>query len=172
MSHVKINLDGLKRFASSISDDLRGSGNGPIRAVFRQWAARYRSFIQERFVRNSRGGGWQPLSPKTIARRRGGGTNAAILRDTGTLFMAMTPTFGRPGGIQKDVPFGVTVGYGGPSKHPKGAASIADIAHFHQSGAGNLPARPIIVEPDARVQEQMAGDMERGIGRLVKETAQ
>jgi len=169
MSVVKINLDGLRRFRSLLDRDLRGSSNGPIRAAFRQWAARFRSFVQERFVAKG-GGDWLPLSPETLARRRGGGVDAAILRDTDTLFMAMTPAFGRPGGIQEDVSYGITVGYGGPARHPKGKATIADIAHFHQSVGGNLPVRKIIVPPNQHVQDQMAADMERAIRRLGEET--
>ena len=181
MSVVKINLDGLKRFRSQIEQNLRGTTNGPIRAALRQWGARFRGFIHERYSDFSRGGGgWRALDKKTIAHRRkgkgGGGAAivAAILVDTGTLKNSMDPKMAKPAGsIQQDVPFGVLVGYGGPARHPKGNATIADIAHFHQSGAGNLPdspARTIIVPPSGHVQSLMAGDMERGLVKLAEQT--
>ena len=169
MSTVKINMEGLKRFRSRLSDDIRGSSNGPVRAAFRQWAARYRAFIQERFHAKGNGS-WRGLDKKTKNRKGRGGESAAILIDTGTILNAMRPTFGKPGGIQQDVPFGITVGYGTPARHPKGSATIADIAHFHHSGAGNLPVREIIVPPSAAVQRQMAEDMNRALIRLGEAT--
>jgi hypothetical protein len=175
---VKVNLDPLKRFAAAVQADLRASGNGPIREALRQWGARYRSFLHERFDKYSKGGGdWPPLSPRTMARRRGprkgykGPRAFSILRDTGTLFNALTPEFTRkPGQLQEDIPFGVRVGYGGPSKHPKAKASIANVAHFHQIGAGHLPARKIIVEPNDPTIKRMESDMERAIQKMAKDT--
>jgi hypothetical protein len=174
---VKVNLDPLKRFAAAVQADLRASGNGPIRDALRQWGARYRSFLHERFDKFSKGGGWPPLAESTKRRRRGprkghkGPRSFSILRDTGTLFNALTPEFTRkPGQLQEDIPFGVRVGYGGPSKHPKAKASIADVAHFHQIGAGHLPARKIIVEPNDATIKRMESDMERAIQKMAKDT--
>ena len=87
------------------------------------------------------------------------------------MFAALNPVWSRkPGALQEDISFGVRVGYGGPSKHPGGKASIADIAGFHDSGAGNLPERKIIVVPDTRTLDAMAGDMERGLGEMARIT--
>ncbi len=167
--HVKVDLRGLKRFQRAVSDGLRGGG-GPVHNAIRQWAARYRSFAQQRFDRFSKGGGWPALKEKTINRRRKGkkgrGIGAAILRDTGTLFSALDLQFTqKPGQLQQDIPFGVRVGYGGPARHPKGGATVADIANFHQTGAGRLPVRKIIVDPDEHTITLMAGDMERALER-------
>jgi hypothetical protein len=174
---VKINLEPLRKYAAIVAQDLRGSGNGPIRDAMRQWAVRYRSYLHERFDSNSKGGGWPPLAQSTQRRRRGARRGAAgprvfsLLRDTGTLFNALTPEFSRkPGQLQEDIPFGVRVGFGGPAKHPKGKASIADVAHFHQIGAGPLPVRKIIVEPDDATVKRMVSDMDRAVARLLKET--
>jgi hypothetical protein len=174
--HVTIDLKNLKRFQTVLQQDLRGSGSGPIRAALRQWAARFRSFVQLRFDKFSKGGGdWKPLADSTKKRRAGARKGAkglrsfAILRDTGTLFMALTPTFSnKPGQFQEDIPFGVRVGFGGPARHPKGAMSVADLARFHQEGAGHLPARIIITEPDASVQRLMASDIQRALGKLAQ----
>ena len=185
---VKVDLSGLKRFQRVIEEDLRRRANGPIRRAIRQWGARYRSFAQQRFVTFSRGGGdWKDLADSTKARRRAGRKGKrtkkgrkgvegaatgtfAILRDTGTLLAALAPVFSsKPGQLQQDIPFGVRVGYGGPGRHPRGKVTIADIASFHQEGFGNLPARKIIVPPDAPTMDRMAGDMERGLATLTKQ---
>jgi hypothetical protein len=70
---VVIDLGSLKNYQRAIDSDLRRSGNGPIRACFKKWAARYRSFLRERFSRLSRGGGeWPSLALSTLLRRRRG----------------------------------------------------------------------------------------------------
>jgi hypothetical protein len=95
----------------------------------------------------------------------------SILRDTGTLFDALSPQFaGNPGALEDHIPFGVHVGYGGPGQHPKGRATVADIASFHQVGGGRLPRRMIIVPTPAATAEQMRQDMDRGIARAIIET--
>jgi hypothetical protein len=177
---VKVDLSGLKRFSAAVSADLRGSGNGPIRVALRQWGARFRAYIRERFVEFSRGGGdWAPLADSTKRKRRGprkgakGARTYSILRDTGTLLNAVDPTFsGKPGQLQEDIPFGIRVGYGGPARHPKGKATIADIAAFHQVGSGTLPCRKIIVAPSAGVQQQMKSDMQKAVDALARQANQ
>jgi len=166
---VDIDLRGLKKFEEVVDKDLRKGGNGPIRAAIKQWAARYRGFVQRRFVKFSRGGGdWQPLKNK---RRRGKKGRASLLRDTNTLFAALDPQFKRkPGQLQKNVPFGVKVGYGDGGQHPIASASVTQLAEWHQLGAGNLPARKIIVKPDRKTISGMAADMQRAMGRLAERT--
>lgn len=183
---VTVNLDGLKRFAAVIAEDLRSKGNGPVRDAIRQWAARYRAWAQERFDKYSKGGGdWSPLADSTVKGRRKGprwntkgqfvkkgsaeaaAMKVAILRDTGTLFSALAPVFGgKPGQLQEDLPFGVRVGIGGPGGYKGGTATIADIAQFHQVGSGHLPVRKIIVEPDQDVVARMVDDMQRAVDKL------
>lgn len=176
---VKVDMSGFGNFRKTINAGLAGADDSnPIRAALRQWGARFRSFVQERFVKFSRGGGdWPPLKPATQARRRGARAGSkgprafSLLRDTGTLFNALSPTFDvTPGKLQEDIPFGIKVGYGGPARHPKGTATIADLARFHQTGAGRLPVRKIIVEPDQPTIDRMRGDMERAIAKLIRDT--
>jgi hypothetical protein len=77
---------------------------------------------------------------------------------------------GKPGAIQEGIPFGIKVGYGGPTRYKKGKsrATIADIAEFHHTGAGNLPVRKIMPAKLPRsVLSGMTRDMERGIQRTI-----
>ena len=180
MADVRLNLEPLRRFAAAIRGDLRRSGNGPIRRAMRQWGARYRSFAQQRFDRYSKGGGdWPPLAESTKRRRRkarkgrkkGATRSFSLLRDTGLMFAALNPAWtGKAGALQEDIQFGIRVGYGGPSKHPGGKATIADIARFHDIGAGNLPERQIIDVPDAPTWVAMANDMDRALGKMARIT--
>ncbi len=96
------------------------------------------------------------------------GEGIAILRDTGLLFMALTPELvGAEGQYQLDVEDGVMVGFGGPGTYPDGKATIADIASFHQAGGGRLPQRRIVVPPDEQTVAAMQEDMRRAIRRLL-----
>lgn len=154
-------IPGLKRFTGRIRNDRSLS----LR-VTKMWEARYRGFTYKRFVTFSRGGGdWAPLSPRTIAaRRKGRGTGTiAILRDTSQMLNAMLPSMqNAPGALSEHGPFLLVIGYGGPAKHAGGgSATIADIASFHNDGAGHLPQRKIIVPPSSDVMKAMAGDCER-----------
>lgn len=130
------------------------------RSVYNQWAARYRSFLRDRFVRYSRGGGdWAPLKRK---RRRGAKKRAAILRDTGTLFNVLSVAFqSNPGQLQEDLPNGVRVGFGGTGMHPGTNMTVARLAEIHHFGEGHMPERQIIVDPSNEVQQGMAADVER-----------
>lgn len=192
-STVSVNLKGLEKFQSEIDQQLAGK-DGPIRKAFKLWGVRYRSYIQLRFDSYSKGGGdWRALSLATIkARRKGSNKNKSrsslarnkakpvnaggsftILRDKGLLFAAVNPVFnGAPGAIEEQIPFGIKAGFGGPQKHDSGGtATIADIANFHQKGAEpRMPQRKIIVEPDAKLLGQMAGDMTNALQEIANGT--
>jgi hypothetical protein len=82
------------------------------------------------------------------------------------MFAALDVKFvGNPGAVQTNIPFGIRVGYGGFGSYPDGA-KIADIAFFHQIGAGFLPVRKTIVNPDNATLKAMRGDMERALLKL------
>lgn len=167
---VTIDLKPLGRFRYLIDRDLNRSGNGPVAKALNQWAVRYRGYIQERFARLSRGGGgvWPPLKPSTIAGRRKG--SKSILRDTGTLFAALSPIFRKnPGQYQKRIPGGIRVGYGTTAKHPSGKISVAKLAKIHNDGLGRVPKRVIMVQPSQQVKTAMVGDMRRAIARILNE---
>jgi len=60
---VKIDLTPLKKFGDRFQKELSGTAStGPIVAMKKQWAMRYRSFAQLRFDKASKGDGtWPPL---------------------------------------------------------------------------------------------------------------
>mgnify|MGYP000988676903 CR=1 FL=1 len=185
-AEVKIDLSGLQKYADLVTASPPPS---EVVACLKQWAARYRAFAQQEFNRKSKGTGWEPLKPATIARRRKGPNqagrrgkkslgmkaakagvgNVAILRDTGLLFAALNPELNTRGGFERyPGGFAVTVGYGGPASHKKGRVSIADLAAIHHKGLGHVPPRPIIINPTAAIKAQMADDAQRALNRLAE----
>lgn len=143
-SEVTVNLSLMTNYQREISSRNR--------KVFELWTMRYRSYIQRRWNSFSRGGGdWPALKYR----------EGSILRDTNTMFTAMTPAVNAPSGsINEFLPNGVIVGFGGPAMHPAGV-SIEQVVLWHQTGAGNNPVREIIVEPDQNLRAQMLADMKR-----------
>ena len=176
---VIIDLGPLRKYRTALEADFRLRANGPVRKSFKQWAARYRSFLRERFDKYSKGGGdWAPLKDSTIKRRRKGkGTrrfaagSVAILRDKGIMFAALDPVFkNKPGQLQDDIPFGIRVGFGGAAPHGDDKITVAYLALIHNQGLGHIPARIIVVAPDSATQRGMASDMERAHNQMVKDT--
>jgi hypothetical protein len=163
-AQIKIDLKGLKQFAQG----LHGS-SAAVYKTLKQWGARYRSFLQLRYERYAAGGGdWPPLKPATIKRRKKGGAGGVqILRDTNTLFNALSPIVAAPGGFEEInvAKFSVTVGYGGGAIHPssKSGVTIADIAAFHNFGMGFNPVRLIMALPDQHTINGMVADAQRNL---------
>ncbi len=189
---VRISTEGIDKLLKILRQGQFGAG--PIYDMFRQWTARYSAFVRRRFVKFSRGGGdWKPLKASTIRARRGpirrrtrssrartktttrgsAGT-VAILRDTGTLFKALT--IGAPGNLHVRIKNGVRYGFGGPARYTRrgrrkkagGQATISDIGVFHNSGAGRNPKRLILAEPDARTLAAMKRDTTAAVDRIGK----
>lgn len=173
MPDVTINLKPLKRTIAAAASLAKPIGRPrAINSVMRLWAQRYLSFVQQRFVTNSRGGGdWAPLAESTKAQRRLDGEDASILWDTASLINALDPQIlDMPGALEEGIPYGIRVGFGGPDRHPdSGAATIAEIAEFHQIGAGDLPVRKIIVEPPQVVSDKMARDLEKALVKVARD---
>jgi hypothetical protein len=187
--HVRVNIAPLLKFQRAAFDALKaGRFTGAMRRAFTVCGVIFRSWAKERFTEYSRGGGdWAPLAESTKrGRRKGtgrkievtkggttstktiGGETYATLIDTGTLIGGLDPVLNpQRGAMEDEIPGGIRVGFGGAARHPKGeSASIADIAHFHQAGAPpSLPARKIIDEPPATVQQQFADAIEDGLGK-------
>lgn len=167
--NVTVNLKGLTKFSETLEADLRLSGNGQIRAAMHEWNVILARFLVARWERMSRGG-WTPLRPATLARKAALGLLMLILRATDRMFQAFSPEFARkPGKVSQDVPFGVRVGFGPGMRYPhdRGGPTMASIAMWHQTGAGRLPVRKIIVPPDTATKAQMRAVM----GKAMKEAA-
>lgn len=123
------------------------------------WVGIYARFLTERYNRFSFGGGnWAPLAPSTLKQKQRKGLLLLILRATDLMFQAFAPEFaGKPGGINKQIPFGVRISFGGGMNipHPPSEKTIGQIAMYHQLGGGRLPQRKILVPPDTDCVAQM-----------------
>lgn len=156
---VTTDLRGIVRF-----EDVMRTGGVHLEAAVKKWAFRYRAFLQDRFERFSEGGGdWPALQYR----------EGSILRKTGTLFAALSPlASGAPGQLEEVGHLSVSVGYGGSAIHPDGGdATIAQIAAWHDEGAGFLPVREIIVYPPQELIATFIEDMNTGIQRTIDDTA-
>ena len=95
----------------------------------------------------------------------------SLLIVTRTLFHALSPVFkGQPGSLEKSVKGGIRVGYGGPGEHPQAPMSVTRLAQIHQKGNARLPARVIVVPPNAKVLKGMAKDTEKTLEKIRKLT--
>ena len=172
-SKVTLNLKPLRRFDRTIRGGYASpGGRGPVRKVMKQWAQIYRGAMQERYSDLSRGGSdrgvkWKKLKKSTLARRRNKDkSSVAILIDLRIMWHGLDFKFApSKGAFEKGIPFGITVGFGGPAKHPKAKATIADIAHAHHAGLGNLPERPLVVIPTRSVMAKLGQVAEASLGR-------
>lgn len=96
------------------------------------------------------------------------GIAVAILKDTGLLFNALLA--GQPGNRINQIPGGIEIGFSnfphatGKGKNP----TIANLASWHHFGVpkNHLPARTILVAPNAETQTGMADDARRCINRI------
>lgn len=167
---VTLNLYKLRGLRPALEADLRLSGNGPIRAALHEWAAILGRFLTARWERFSFGGGnWRKLRPATLKRKERLGQLLLILRATDQTFESFAPELARkPGRVTEDVPFGVRVGFGGGMQYPhsRGGPTMAQIARWHQTGAGHLPVRKIIVPPDQATVNEMREAMQAAVAEV------
>lgn len=159
---IRVKLPKLEKFEKTVNNDLRGSGNGPIRKALKQWAYRYRAFSRRRYLKQAGGGGaWAPLKQSTVRRRRK--QSNRILIDTATMLGGFDPEFiGKPGQVESTVKFGIRVGVGGPAMHP-GGINIGKLYRIHHLGLGRVPPRTLIVSPDQATITGMAQDMKKAM---------
>ena len=158
---VRTKLDGLRKYKK----ELRGHTETSKR-ILKRWEQRYAGFLHARFVRFSKGGGdWRVVKRR---RRRGqrGRISRRILYVTGTLLGALKKKSPGPGALRKFTRWTVTVGYGGRARHPGGKVTVADLASFHQVGAGTLPIRKVIVRPNSEVIKGFERDADRELSAL------
>jgi len=186
---VNVDLSGLRDMLREMAGGA--SSNSLMGRMFKTWAQIYRSDMQERFDRYSKGGGdWPPLAPSTIYKRRHGaggrfkrgrrayrralatgGGQVSVLRDTGMLFAALNPEPGAPGSFEQIIKDGIIVGYGGGAVHPKARISIAELAAIHDQGKGRVPQREIIVEPSRKAVGAMIRAAANTIRKIIDKHA-
>jgi hypothetical protein len=173
---VLLNCSKMVRFADDILRSLNQRDYNDFATAVKQMAIIYRSNMQERYYRLSKGGGeWPDLEPETIAHRRKGGSkkggndtgSVAILIDTATLVSALDPVFGAgQGQLQEMIEDGIRVGIN-DTPHPDSKATIGEIATFHQFGMGNNPERKILVDPSAAVNERMGACVQSAFDKVI-----
>lgn len=169
---VTVNLRGLTRYREALESDLRLKANGPLRRALDEWGAIYARFLTKRwFVFSMGGGNWKKLKPATLERKKKAGLLPWILRATDQMFQAFAPSLARkPGRVSEQIPFGTRVGFGGGMQYPHSMANmpIARLAMIHQVGGGSLPARKIIVPPDAETRAEMREVMREAVLDLAR----
>ena len=136
---TKLDFKPLKKAAR-----IHGTVDG--KRMFRQLGVAYRSFLQRRFARYSRGSGnWPKLQPATEERKG----STTILRHTDVMFQALRPSNPGAGGVEIVRGSIITLGFGGSEAHPEAEGlTIARLAEIHNFGEGNMPERKIVVPPD------------------------
>lgn len=166
--YIEIDLTTLGRFK-------RMSPNRKSK-IFEKAARRYTDYLRKRFLSLSAmtGGSaqWPKLAEITIKHKeraitRGDGriniSNPEwILRESNTLSQGLG---------YKLNPTGFNVGYVTVQSHPNAPMSVAQLAEIHQFGAPerNLPARPILIYPDARLKRMLIKDIENSFGEVFRE---
>lgn len=136
---VEINAPCLIRWAKATANTQAITED-----VYKVWSKMYDSYIRQRFVVYSGGGGdWAALAASTIKQKG----STAILEDTGLLFRSLHPILKEEGEI-------LIAKLELEGTYPSGV-NIADVARFHQLGTTRMSAREILVTPDADFQQEM-----------------
>lgn len=101
----------------------------------------------------------------------GAGRSVTILANTGMLRNALQ--LGAAGNFAGNIPAGVEFGFDG-TRHRgsgSGAATIAQIAGWHNSGTARMPQRLILAEPDQRTARAMSEDLTRAVLAIGRRSA-
>lgn len=170
-SRTKVDDAGIRRLI-----EMNGGSSGAWQKCLKQMVKRYEGFTK-RWVDSEGKGSWAPLAPATKrARRQGKGTRAhvyggkhvrtgkggkkvaagkyKILQDTGTLMNSLV--IGDSGNYLKFQKGSVEYGFAN-KQYPDTPFTIRELAITHDEGRGNVPARPILVEPDDAARRAMMG---------------
>lgn len=158
--NVNVNITNLKRFR-------RGLETSPIMIdAIQTWGKQYNRFMIARFKKFSRGGGtWPRLKASTITKKVA--NKNRILVELGDLLGAMQATLNvapRVGSLT------VTAGVSDQVFHSRSNMNLAELVDLHQSGAGNLPIRRIVVPPPQRVINAMVNVGNKALGKLADKT--
>jgi hypothetical protein len=185
----KLNAKSWARVAARVK-----AGRDPVLQIaLTQMSRRYEAFTRRRFNAYARGGGdWKPLALSTVeGRRKGKGKvdRSSLARDTrrgGGLVAAgkVVSILINTGLLQQSLSIGTTgnlniltgrntIRYGlKPIKVGKGAATLQQIAGYHNAGGSsgnNPPKRVILAAPDQATKDGMTRDVERAVLKIMKE---
>lgn len=155
---VKTNLK-LPRTSETLKALKRPQGF--VLSALNEAAGIYKNFILSRFDKFSRGGGdWRNIKPETAERKK----SSAILVDTRTMRLGLAADIGAVSvnGLK------MTIRIKQRTKHKRAKMSVAKLASIHHFGLGRVPARKILVRPDARTNRQISDKVQRGIKRQMK----
>lgn len=125
----------------------------------------YMQSMFRRFSRFSMGdGNWAPLSQRTIDKKG----HDAILIDSDTLRNSLDIT-----GLRSAGTGGFKIGIPSGLDHPNSKLSVASLAKVHHFGLAssknkNLPARPILVNPDPATRKRMNDAVVAGLREVAK----
>lgn len=185
---VKLDLATLDRLRRAAADPLSSPS---VSDALTQIGGRMETFTKRRFDKNSRGGGdWKPLAASTIAGRRPpnprnrsrdsalsvGRTRSGKLKPTNRRVAILVDTrqmrkgleLGFPGNVRAKFAasgrFGVRYGIQGGNH--KGGMTIGRLASIHHNGNARLPARKIVVRPDAATVSRMTNDLRNAIRKI------
>jgi len=154
-AQIDIDTDDFNRFCDQMIDSLDPSQGGAMETAVLDSMDAYFSAERERFdVYSERGGDWAEHAPSTIRKR---GAGATILIEHGDLRESMN----RDGGahVIEVTPDGVVEG------------TINPVAHYHQSGTKNMPAREILDEPGSETLDEMKTPLVAGVSGAVRQAA-
>lgn len=127
-----------------LSDD-----SGPIAETNGEVGDVYMAAMIERYSQASDGdGSWAALAASTLAEKRNKGYPDEILVRTGGLIESIVP--GGTDNIRIPTVGGTTVG------------TANHLGEIHQYGTDRMPARPILVDPNAAVKSDMLAKMDEG----------
>lgn len=137
MTTVKIDIQGDREAQALLAELARRTGD--TRPTLDAIGQILVSNTQRRFVEQRGPGGipWRPLSPVTLARRRGGGAGAQILRDTGRLANSISYRVDGNG-----MTVGTNVNYAGTHQYGARKGQFG-VRRGHPIPWGDVPARPM-----------------------------
>lgn len=171
-AHVEVDLAALERYQKSIDAQLEHKETGPVEKALKQWAWRYRSFVQLRFDTFSKGGGdWPKLATQTVARRRkkGGGTHGDTMRKI-KLLQKKNRAIGKPkaGKVKKSRgKTSVTTGKKtGRKKKFKLSSLVKTVKTKIKQGKKDRAQRNKITSQIAKLQKSIKVSILRNIGLL------
>jgi len=93
-----------------------------------------------------------------------GHAGVVILKDTGALRNALV--IGQAGSVITRGRASITFGFA-PVPHVGGSATLAEIAGWHNTGAGHNPKRTILIAPDASTVRQMVAATQAATDKVI-----